>query len=154
MIDEKKLIEEIDNNVVGLTNIQIMQIADIIEEQPKIATDTNVGCKWIPCSERLPEDGREVFITLFGELREIGWYDWNDKTWYTEEFDCDEGTVLAWMPLPEPYKGGRIKLIEFVALGGIILLFAFCILCLFALIPPVITMWFDFIETLRNIFGR
>lgn len=42
-IDEKKLIEDIDNCVVGLTNIQIMQIADIIESQQKVG-------EWIPCS--------------------------------------------------------------------------------------------------------
>ena len=61
--------------------------------------------KWIPCGERLPEDEKEVLITIFEDSIYLGWYDLTDKQWRTEEFDCEEGEVIAWMPLPEPYKG-------------------------------------------------
>lgn len=57
--------------------------------------------QWIPCSERLPEkDGRYMVANT-----QIGAY--------AVDFDCflnggewlyDLG-VVAWMPLPEPYKG-------------------------------------------------
>lgn len=71
--------------------------------------------QWIPCSERLPELEKDVLATLFhanGELgivmvkrttsfnpRDTYWEDWaNVCSWENEN-------VLAWMPLPEPYKG-------------------------------------------------
>ena len=58
---------------------------------------------WIPCSERLPEDGTYL-CTLDGELvgeQEpfTGMCGIENGKWY------DEGCVIAWKPLPEPYKG-------------------------------------------------
>ena len=79
---------------------QFFEALDIVTE-----SYTNIGGDWIPCSERLPEDEKEVLVTLFGDLLEIGWFDLNDNNWRTDEFDCDEGTVIAWMPLPKPWKG-------------------------------------------------
>ena len=62
--------------------------------------DDNNG--WIPVSERLPEDGTYI-ATLDGEL--VG-----QKEPFTGmcgiengKWD-DEDCVIAWMPLPEPYK--------------------------------------------------
>lgn len=66
---------------------------------------------WIPCSERSPEISigdrcSEDVITVLkwydGDITySIGWYNksgsWNE--------DCDNCKVIAWMPLPEPYKG-------------------------------------------------
>lgn len=58
---------------------------------------------WIPVSDRLPEDGTYI-CTLDGEL--IG-----EEEPFTGmcgivngKWD-EEGCVIAWMPLPEPYKG-------------------------------------------------
>lgn len=56
--------------------------------------------KWIPCSERLPKDNQEVLIFADGNI-EI-------DTYYDGEFEacCFYGNeVIAWQPLPEPYKG-------------------------------------------------
>lgn len=60
---------------------------------------------WIPVSERLPEDGTEVFIYLFDRPSPyIAWIE--DTHWYTEDFEVDrEDEPIAWMPLPEPYRG-------------------------------------------------
>lgn len=65
--------------------------------------------QWIPCSERLPEDGTEVFIYLFNNPKSpyIAWIE--DSYWYTEEFEVDrEHEPLAWMPLPDPWKGEQL----------------------------------------------
>lgn len=71
--------------------------------------------RWIPCSERLPENGRQVLVfarsvhfalAKYDEMREAdGKY---KKQWVT--FDAWKPfytikEVIAWMPLPEPYKG-------------------------------------------------
>lgn len=70
--------------------------------------------RWIPCSERLPENGRQVLVyarsvhyalAKYDEMREAdGTY---KKQWVT--FDAWKPyytikEVIAWMPLPEPYK--------------------------------------------------
>lgn len=70
--------------------------------------------RWIPCSERLPENGRQVLVyarsvhyalAKYDEMREAdGTY---KKQWVT--FDAWKPyytikEVIAWMPLPEPYR--------------------------------------------------
>lgn len=67
--------------------------------------------EWIPCSERLPDHGRKVLVWYKGErfydLTEFSEYaiarhrkesgDWSGE--FIDVLD-----VIAWMPLPEPYK--------------------------------------------------
>ena len=68
--------------------------------------------QWIPCSERLPEKNVWVLVTFMmanGEvdidiMRINRW----DSAWETRDFDMAyRETVVAWMPLPEPYGGGQ-----------------------------------------------
>lgn len=61
--------------------------------------------QWIPCSERLPEDEKDVFVYLFDRPSPyIAWV--RGRHWYTEDFEVGkEDEPLAWMPLPEPWKG-------------------------------------------------
>ena len=63
---------------------------------------------WIPCSERLPEENGKYDVRIWDEI--IGlytaeWHFYNGKftpfTFYTER------KILAWKPLPEPYKEGE-----------------------------------------------
>lgn len=58
--------------------------------------------KWIPCSERLPKDDQTVLITHRGGVS-VGWY--NGIYWERGASTNHRGikTVVAWMPLPEPY---------------------------------------------------
>ena len=101
--------------------------------------------RWIPCSERLPEDCEDVLITYTHSFEltcpqetakllkgvktvsgnpidpkvvwevpfadYIAFYDVDEKRWFSptdnpEPFP-DEIKVIAWMPLPEPYKEGE-----------------------------------------------
>ena len=58
---------------------------------------------WIPVKERLPEEDTWVFITFVDELSSgisIAYYNGNSWHGNIEKYD----TVIAWMPLPEPYK--------------------------------------------------
>ena len=63
--------------------------------------------EWIPCSERLPEEGKLILVTL----NPISLKDSVHPviiTKYTTEKDSWIHTipdaVLAWMPLPKPYR--------------------------------------------------
>lgn len=71
---------------------------------------------WIPCNERLPKAGVRYLVTF--KSGEVGYSDFRNKivlldgsvkkdVWETEIYYDDEGEVIAWMELPEPYKEKR-----------------------------------------------
>lgn len=72
--------------------------------------------RWIPCSERLPyaECGEsDNVLTTCGyrnvEDRSVRWIRmlyFNGGNWCYPTGETYVGKVYAWMPLPEPYKGG------------------------------------------------
>ena len=75
--------------------------------------DTVPVPQWIPVTERLPElkEGTYWVCTDVGGQHECRWTNvnifWADlKTdWHWNIFDIPQFTkVVAWMPLPEPYK--------------------------------------------------
>ena len=96
------------------------------QEAEKFGTDINVVSNgWIPCSERLPEEelekakkerGSEAVFPVLATINKkhivtgekyttvsrafYGCY--NDKNFYNA--CCDKLDVIAWQPLPEPYK--------------------------------------------------
>lgn len=64
--------------------------------------------QWIPCSEKLPEEDERVLVTDEDGEIEIARYEYNawaeDPTaeWWDGEYRV---FPVAWMPLPEPWKG-------------------------------------------------
>ena len=59
--------------------------------------------QWIPCSERLPEDETSVLVCTeekFMYIAERTCGHWEEITGF-----CSVDDTVAWMPLPEPYKG-------------------------------------------------
>lgn len=109
----------------------VIYMAQRIEEAPTIDIP-----QWIPCSERLPEVHEEPYYADHEEILHesdhvltcckhgkgfvyaIGTvihdevcdsYEWSDLYDYA---DCviDDMQVLAWMPLPEPWKGADDEL--------------------------------------------
>lgn len=58
---------------------------------------TNEQTRWIPVSERLPEENEMVIVTSeFGNV--------TLSTYWKKSYFWDDNHVIAWMPLPEPYK--------------------------------------------------
>lgn len=103
-----------------------------ISEKTKQALDMAINAldqRWIPVSERLPEVDGMYFTTVKGidvnyieirnfanSLYKIDKFDFSDKKghgWYFYDSDygihgyIEETNVIAWMPLPEPYKEGE-----------------------------------------------
>lgn len=62
--------------------------------------------QWIPCSERLPEEGKEVLISTKCYSLYLGVLEFVDDLvrWYDTQEYIELKGVTAWMPLPEPYK--------------------------------------------------
>lgn len=60
---------------------------------------------WIPCDEKLPRKER-VLITMRDGCVTIGrQFDKNDWSTHEGKYNARDFDVVAWMPLPEPYRG-------------------------------------------------
>lgn len=63
--------------------------------------------RWIPCSERLPEHGERYLISVLDGINRrttVAPYLPRCKAWAMNG-RMAYWKVIAWMPLPEPYKG-------------------------------------------------
>ena len=58
--------------------------------------------KWIPCSEKMPEDNTDVIVCFYsGTVTEMRY--WGNGI-FQGIYEHTAKTIVAWMPLPEPYK--------------------------------------------------
>jgi len=78
------------------------QILTDIQNMPSVTPKPKMG-RWIPVSERLPEKYEEVIVT------DVEVSDTYQSQYIGNGYwECDNGAftnrIIAWMPLPEPYK--------------------------------------------------
>lgn len=108
MIDEVRLIEDIhayfrkkidadeteiiDHDILTLNK----EICKIVHEQHKVN-------EWIPCSERLPEIEEYILMSFRNLDVAIGFRSNTENYWYYGGQYLTHDSVVAWMPLPEPY---------------------------------------------------
>lgn len=88
------------------------EIIYAIDELPSVEPEQ----KWIPVTEALPKNAEFVLLTIrrldksYNQTPfiSVGYVSWNQNVWWcAHDGDCDSHNVevLAWMPLPESYKG-------------------------------------------------
>ena len=109
-IDRQAAIDELDHAAWGKEWDKALAKA-MLESLPSAQPEQ----RWIPVSERLPEIGEHYVsdpcIVIcdngaygFAQLEEniFGQVGWNCER--DDEYHEPLGAVMAWMPLPEPYK--------------------------------------------------
>lgn len=104
MIDEKKLIRYIKEEInpygkpfEGTVFEFGCKVMEHIENMDKVG-------EWIPCSERLPEEDVDVLLCVNDEYDNAYFtVAYHHIVWQTEVGGM-YGEVVAWMPLPDPYK--------------------------------------------------
>lgn len=104
MIDEKKLIKELDawwDTLSSRTDIRDSIIEAVIE---KINNAEKVG-EWTPVTERLPEKkGEYLFTTNSYSGATLGIYNFDPENNFDVEFASTGMDLTAWTPLPEAYR--------------------------------------------------
>lgn len=96
LISRQAAIDAMQKAVKNIDSMNKADIVAVISNLPSVQ-------QWIPCSERLPEDSGWYIVTkeLDYDTTFVGleWYD-SANGWKYDNAKC-----IAWMPLPEPYKG-------------------------------------------------
>ena len=107
------LIKPIANIKVEITEEEKQRIIDLLrKEQPKfvkLESERPHG-KWIPVSERLPDLWEVVLVTDENSIV----FEYEMRPLDEEGNVCEEWSflgrkIIAWMPLPDPYKEGEEK---------------------------------------------
>lgn len=99
------------------TDAEIQKIQDLEQAQLEKAyqlgyaegkKDAQPEQRWIPCSEKLPEDDVEVLVTddsggvqWLDIDRILSYEDGSGRSWIYSQ------NPTAWMPLPKPYRAER-----------------------------------------------
>lgn len=90
---------------------------ELRSEEKYINTSTDTSSGWIPCSEKMPKTNIQVIVTAekCGHRYTTDAYFYNGKFYNKHYYKIPVGElndsyvgdkVIAWQPLPEPYKEG------------------------------------------------
>lgn len=88
--------------------LYVKVIQDMIEQLLADLEQDEKANGWIPVSERVPEKHKDVIATVkYNGF--LGMYGTWLKTAFIDDYgewngECIGGEVIAWMPLPKPYK--------------------------------------------------
>ena len=93
---KETIIEMRDNDGIGTQQEVCKFLANYMDTLEKQITD-----EWIPVSERLPKDGQKVLVTTRSD--NILDADLDTSIFYHASAFWKH-YVIAWMPLPQPYK--------------------------------------------------
>jgi len=127
IMSRKRSLKEIQEDIRTLTRVPSefihAKLDELAEEIGELAEP-----KWIPCSEKMPEERDSIFARWKGTDKwDKGMFEkmsatviamveysngertaapacTRDGKWRCDCIICGNGKVIAWMPLPEPYK--------------------------------------------------
>ena len=114
----KEAFEILRDTPIDIRSAREDDIHSLYATAQNMALDALQRKVWIPCSERLPECewGAETEALMYqvGDTIYTGHFGrgglWRDE-YFRRYADIKEGVdasdVIAWMPLPEPYKEGE-----------------------------------------------
>ena len=111
LIDADKITDKEISQYLGVEYASCTEdVKTLINEQPTIA-DMN---EWIPVTERLPEKDKYVLVSFENYTGlDIGRYDEDEEGNAFYPGDDEDPYIRyglfvnAWMPLPDPYRGGQ-----------------------------------------------
>ena len=102
LIDADVLMQKIETYLPTF-NINPSKIVELVETAP---TEERPHGEWIPCSEKLPEEtGYYLVSDMYGSVYATGFDNKDGFGYYDDDgYFVEKEAVVAWMPLPEPYK--------------------------------------------------
>ena len=100
-VAELEEIEKIIRSYMGTGKDTNVGSKRLIDEQPTVCTDNN----WIPYTEQSkPKKDGIYLVTCDDEEYPVKRMRFKECLWYWT-YGIYDGKILAWQPLPEPYKG-------------------------------------------------
>jgi len=106
----EKILEEIENHAIEFESfgmcddyVSVGWIKEIIRSHMLENDD------WVPVEERLPDRGIYVLCCFDDGTADVLWQSWKDDKSLLLYADIDNEIrkVIAWQPLPEPYKPSK-----------------------------------------------
>lgn len=123
LIDADALIEKAHHEAQGMSKPFKEQFGVLVEWLVEKTPTIDTKPKWIPCSERLPEEHIGFYLVTVQKRRitalnvvgcdntihdiDIARWDYDRRAPQRGYHWCKADKVIAWMPLPEPYRGDK-----------------------------------------------
>lgn len=91
---------------------ELYHVDEYNERSVKVIRNLPSAQQWIPVAERLPENDDWQIVTIKDESADAP-YIYSDFGWYLDAANCwivdadQRRDIVAWMPLPKPWKGGE-----------------------------------------------
>lgn len=98
LVDQEEVLEIIDDitEIRGTTYMEIVGRVERLEGQ--------TTQEWIPISEQEPTTGEHVLVTIKWSEQD---YEATELDYGVEKNKKDPANIIAWMPLPIPYREGK-----------------------------------------------